>query len=127
MWAFLAYSAAIVGAIFFLFIKKKESLIGVIAGATGVTSLIILQIVIKGDVYGKYKDSITADFKFGYWAALFLFIAAGVLCLLQLLEENKTSKKLSPNNILKKYCTSCGNEIESNFTGQFCKNCGNKI
>lgn len=89
IWAILAFLMAIGGLAAFYKKIKKESLVGVGAGAIGFISLLILRSAIKDEVgeQGGGMVQVEIDFLFGYWASLLAFLVAGGISYLRLKKE----------------------------------------
>jgi hypothetical protein len=84
IWAIFAFGAAIIGFGAFMIKDKREALIGTSAGAIGVGSLIILQLVIKNAIDEEAKGGIDVDFQFPYWGALIALAIAGIISYLRM-------------------------------------------
>ncbi len=75
--------------ILFLIGNRLENLVGMIAGAAGAVSLLILKMTVQSAVQKETNGFIQVDFTFGYWMAVLALLAAGVLCFLRWQELNK--------------------------------------
>ena len=100
IWAILAFAAAITGFVVFYRKKEKEALIGTIAGAAGVVSLLILRSAIKNKIEQQSGGmiSIETNFLFGYWATFLAFLTAAGISYLRLRAERNT-KNGNPQTI----------------------------
>ncbi len=94
MWAILAFLSAIGGVGVFYKKLKNEALLGTLAGAIGVISLLMLRSAIKRKVeqQGGGMVQIEIDFLFGYWASVLAFLVAGGISYLRM----KTGKPVDP-------------------------------
>jgi hypothetical protein len=84
IWAIFAFGASIIGFGAFMIKHKREALIGTSAGAIGIGSLIILQLVIKNAIDEEAKGGIDTDFQFPYWGALIALAIAGIISYLRM-------------------------------------------
>lgn len=86
-WAIIALGAAIIGLGAYLIKEKREAHIGVIAGVTGVGSLLILQTVVKDTIEKKADGALASvELEFAFWAAC---IAMGIAAYISYLRIKK--------------------------------------
>lgn len=97
IWAILALLAAVGGLVFFLIKHKYEDRIGIIAGVSGVISLLLLHITLTSSIKQQGNGMLEVNFLLPYWAALLSFGAAGGISFLRSKQNRATPPIPNPS------------------------------